>query len=218
VRSALASDSPAFRDSVIVIVELSPALQCVVSSALTGSFADSASACGSGALPAATFPRVRVVGGDHGRRYTARLQHLVALDCALLLDEADAPGSSTTMPLRLFLGFVVACDASGQLLPLSTCPHRLPRATAVQFALFFIELTSRATADNLVGFLFDAHARPRKHSARPHVVRRLRRLRRRLRRRLPFRDAAHVQAESQADFRVHIDAHACFCHAVQWSQ
>jgi RNA polymerase I-specific transcription initiation factor RRN3 len=168
-------------------------------------------------------------------------QHLVALDCELLLDSGaaglcvvdDDVAASFAPQLRLFVDFLAACggDVSGLLLPLfNVYLVELPRAAVVQFVFFYVASLNRGTADNFVGFLlaklFDAQASTR---ARANAALYLASFLVRARfvdgdfaaavidyvADFAFRYAAHVRAESPDEFKLDLDAHACFYYAVQ---
>lgn len=169
VRSFIISDTSAFVDSLVSLLEAIPSIHSSISSSITKFF------------PQTNFPvdqQVRFlhsslilcgVSNDVAFASLGRIfQHLVALDCELLLDNTETSESKNSIrldddvaqclipQLRFFLDFVSTSDDAIITLLLQFFDRYLidlPRVVAVQFVYFFSSSLNHSNVETFIGFL-----------------------------------------------------------------
>ena len=169
VRSFFITDSSAFVDTLVTLLEAIPSIHSSISSSITKFF------------PQTNFPveqQVRFLrsslilcraSNDVAFSSLGRIfQHLVALDCELLLDSSDSNDNSNSLrldddvaqcfipQLHLFLDFAVSSNETIFTLLLQFFDRYLidlPRVVAVQFIYFFSSSLKHSNVETFIGFL-----------------------------------------------------------------
>jgi RNA polymerase I-specific transcription initiation factor RRN3 len=163
IRSFTSSDSPAFSESIVAVLQASPLLHSIVSLSLTKFFPQTSfpveqqlrylrgalSLCSQfPVLTPTVFPRV--------------FQHLVALDCEMTLDPApdgsfvvdDDVAVCLSPQFDVIMNFLNGMANFAILLPLfDTYLIELPRTSASQFLFFYLGAMSEECTANFIGFL-----------------------------------------------------------------